>query len=76
MAGAQGKFIIRTWTGGRSGTNKFGWELVSLTGQVMAKAEDFPSRETAESAIAWLKENASECPVEFVPPPSRAPSLA
>ncbi|MGO9584120.1 MAG: YegP family protein [Acidimicrobiales bacterium] len=76
MAKAQGTFIVRTWAGGRGGTNKFGWELVSSTGQIMAKAEDFPSRETAENAIDWLKKNAAECPVEFVPPPSRAPSLA
>jgi len=41
----------------------------------MAEAKDFPSRETAENAIQWVKDNANDCPVENAPGRS-GPALA
>jgi uncharacterized protein YegP (UPF0339 family) len=69
--------MLKAWAGSGPGGLKYNWELVSDTGQIMAKSEDFPNEATARNAIEWLKQNAQACPVDFVqPPPQRGVGIA
>ena len=63
MTDAPGTIHIRSSNLGAPNA-AFWWELVSDTGQLMARSTNLPTRETAEKALDWVKKHIGECPVE------------
>ncbi len=59
MAGEPGKFKLGIVAGGG-----YLWQLYTDMGQMVCQSSVFPDRESAERTIAWLIDNAKNCPIE------------
>ena len=65
MADEPGRFRIRKFPSAtRSGEFDFQWQLVTLTGQVIATSERFPNLQIIKNTIKWLINNVAKCRVE------------
>ena len=61
MAEEPGYFDVRSWGDKNGPATRWGWRLITSSGVTIANSfASFDSREAAEAAIAWVKDNASE----------------
>lgn len=61
---------FRLQGGSRSGLS---FDLTTDMGQVVARAEGFPDRASAEKAIKWMQRNIADCPI--IDPPYTGPYI-